>query len=574
MSTVTRGSLAAAITLALGVSHAHATTFNVTNNDDSGPGSLRQALIDAAADSNIPHTINLSAIAGQTISTTSRLDFSTGPQNMDLSIVGSNVTVAGDGSAGIFAFYSDENVDLDVTISDLTVTGGDSVIPGGGILFESDSKYGANSLSLESVTITGNSSDEFGGGVAVYGADLLISDSTITNNEAAVGGGIMHTGEWAIISGSSIDNNSSTGGSLVLLSLEDHQVLRGAGNGIVAGIISLSTESVAVIDSSISGNNADEAIGGSALFGKYGVNIEQSTISGNSGEAFVGGLYALSLYGDLTIRSTTISGNSAETIGGGFIGSEEGSVIVENSTVSGNSDSNEVGGLRIVADYYYSDIDISFSTIVNNTSSTGVGGMVMSMYYFGNGERGLAYGEMSASGSIITGNLNDGGPSDLSTGGPTPVSRESLNLFGLFDREDQSRGGFPINVNQTLLGATLPSLNLDAVSQDLLGLNPLLGPLANNGGPTLTHLPGAGSPALNIVPMGTLGCGTAVPQDQRGETRPQDSACTLGSVEPLGQPLAPPMAVPIANRIGLLLMAGLLGLAGIMGMRRRRKPLG
>jgi hypothetical protein len=53
-----------------------------------------------------------------------------------------------------------------------------------------------------------------------------------------------------------------------------------------------------------------------------------------------------------------------------------------------------------------------------------------------------------------------------------------------------------------------------------------LGPLADNGGPTLTHLPPVDSPALDAA--GTAGCPDA---DQRGVTRPQGPACEIGAVE-------------------------------------------
>jgi hypothetical protein len=54
--------------------------------------------------------------------------------------------------------------------------------------------------------------------------------------------------------------------------------------------------------------------------------------------------------------------------------------------------------------------------------------------------------------------------------------------------------------------------------------DPLLGPLADNGGPTWTHLPQAGSPAID-------GGGTCTGVDQRGVTRPQGIACDIGAVE-------------------------------------------
>jgi hypothetical protein len=59
---------------------------------------------------------------------------------------------------------------------------------------------------------------------------------------------------------------------------------------------------------------------------------------------------------------------------------------------------------------------------------------------------------------------------------------------------------------------------------DLPGVAPLLGPLANNGGPTDTHALLAGSPAIDAG-------GICAPTDQRGVTRPQGPACDIGAFE-------------------------------------------
>ena len=60
----------------------------------------------------------------------------------------------------------------------------------------------------------------------------------------------------------------------------------------------------------------------------------------------------------------------------------------------------------------------------------------------------------------------------------------------------------------------------------------LLGALAANGGLTQTMLPGAGSPAINAIPIGTATlCDGTFKSDQRGVSRPQGSACDIGSVE-------------------------------------------
>lgn len=80
------------------------------------------------------------------------------------------------------------------------------------------------------------------------------------------------------------------------------------------------------------------------------------------------------------------------------------------------------------------------------------------------------------------------------------------------------------------------SCDLDQFTDVQNGPDPKLGPLAANGGPTLTHLPQAGSPLINAIPLsacddGDALVGSAVTTDQRGATRPQETGCEIGSVE-------------------------------------------
>src|SRR5262249_11457482 len=91
--------------------------------------------------------------------------------------------------------------------------------------------------------------------------------------------------------------------------------------------------------------------------------------------------------------------------------------------------------------------------------------------------------------------------------------------------------------------------------------DPGLAALASNGGPTQTRLPQPGSPLINFIPIPDCGggntlAGFAVTTDQRGESRPQETGCEIGSVEivppsPPG-PVAPaveaPTAVPVEPR--------------------------
>ena len=67
-------------------------------------------------------------------------------------------------------------------------------------------------------------------------------------------------------------------------------------------------------------------------------------------------------------------------------------------------------------------------------------------------------------------------------------------------------------------------------SRDALGrifLDPLLGPLQDNGGPTFTHALLPGSPAIDHIPAENC----EVTTDQRGVARPQGAACDIGAYE-------------------------------------------
>ncbi|MCO5176855.1 MAG: hypothetical protein M9890_07805 [Thermomicrobiales bacterium] len=75
--------------------------------------------------------------------------------------------------------------------------------------------------------------------------------------------------------------------------------------------------------------------------------------------------------------------------------------------------------------------------------------------------------------------------------------------------------------------ATCVSAETSVVTTDPL----LLGPLADNGGLTQTHALLPGSPALDRIPLGTLGCGTTLMTDQRGVARPKDAGCDIGAFE-------------------------------------------
>jgi len=169
---------------------------------------------------------------------------------------------------------------------------------------------------------------------------------------------------------------------------------------------------------------------------------------------------------------------------------------------------------------------------------------------------------------------NDAGTYDgglAAAGGSNPTMINGAIIAGnsaATNPDLRAFGTHTIDANFMLLG-TSPggTVDTDATTDDLLGADPQLAPLADNGGPTETHLLGAVSPVINVVSPGTIGCGAPVDTDQRGEPRPAGNACDLGAVENTALP-APP-AIPTLDRTGLLLLIGALGAAGLLGYRRR-----
>lgn len=246
-------------------------------------------------------------------------------------------------------------------------------------------------------------------------------------------------------------------------------------------------------NTSIVGNTAVSAEKSSLGGGVYAntVVLRFSTVSGN--RALVGAGGGVGEGGGISGTKvdayySTVDSNQASTAGGGI--SSGLSVVLSDSTVSGNytSTQGKIGGI-----YSAGSASISNSTIVGNlggpNSAAGVyvRGLSATKFFF-------------ISSTIIAGNMSDGAPLDVGVHNDVAVSG-GKNFIGIV----QSGTTFPAD---TRFG------------------DPGLGPLANNGGPTLTHVPSPGSPVIDA--------GSSDPQlhtDQRGFPRVQGRATDIGAVE-------------------------------------------
>jgi hypothetical protein len=478
---------------------AFAATFEVTNCDDNGEGSLRAAITAANAHASVPHVITFSADLDCDLITltTGQLTLE---RNMTIQGPGADkLAVSGDQETRVFRV----DAGVTATISGLTITKGLVEDDWGGAVYNLGTLTIDESVISDSVSAGGYVNGSGSGIFNAKDATLIVRNSDIVNNSTiwGLGAGIGNFGT-ATIEDSLIDRNvnlpllalSGAGagifngdtGSLEITrsTISRNRLIPGTeqgGLGPGGGITNLGE--LTVTDSTISDNSA--RAGGGVTNGGT-ATIISSTISGNSA-ALGGGIFNR---GKLTVTVSTIRGNNSTSFGGG-INNESGTLTLTNSTLSGNSAINIGGGIA-----NGSTLAVSSSTVSNNsvTNPEGSGGGIANYD-----------GMLTLTSSIVAGNVAPFGPDVAST----VAAASNYNLIG--NGADMS--GITDGSNDNQVGtADNP-------------IDPLLGPLQDNDGPTWTHALLPGSPAIDTG-------GTECPEtDQRGVIRPQGSGCDIGAFE-------------------------------------------
>ncbi|MEM6337864.1 MAG: hypothetical protein AAF752_14935, partial [Bacteroidota bacterium] len=271
---------------------AFAATLVVTTTADSGPGSLRQLVSNAADGDEI---VFAPAIHGQTITLTSqilvrRILTVAGP-GQDL------ITISGGGTTRIFDVNTFGG---DLTLRSLRLTNGfqedtPTAVFGGGLVLNQ------GTLTIESCRLD---SSEGSRGGAIYNLEgrVEIRGSLIEGNTATIAGGAVNTRLGTLImENTTVRNNMSTGPSGPTLT----------GGGGVSVETNSSSSDIVVITTSLFEGNSSASGGGAFLRGQGGTNVPlivNSTFSGNSAVTFGGAIFALR---DVEIASTTIVGNSS-----------------------------------------------------------------------------------------------------------------------------------------------------------------------------------------------------------------------------------------------------------------------
>ena len=256
---------------------ARAADYTVTTLANDGSGSLRKAIDDANAHMGDDRILFQSGLTG-TIDLTSGLPYVHGP----LQVLGpgpGQLTLDGDGANTVLRVSEYPYNTPPVNISGLTITGGGGQVAGIAAI--------QTTLTVRNSVITGNS----GLGVNVFRSQLLMEDSTVSENKQGHYGGGISVFQFA----------SAT---------IRRTTIFGNGGDVGAGLNFLETTGT-VENSTISGNKGGSGGGVGAEFAN-GVTITGSTISGNTATSLAGGVYNRG-GSTVTLQNTIVSGNTAPT---------------------------------------------------------------------------------------------------------------------------------------------------------------------------------------------------------------------------------------------------------------------
>jgi hypothetical protein len=318
-----------------------------------------------------------------------------------------------------------------------------------------------------------------------------ISGVTIRNGYGSWGGGIRNQGTLTLSSSTVVSNNGALGAGGIynsdaaILIISDCIVIGNSSSGEGGGIYN-DRSTVFVANSAIISNSADSTGGGIHSSGGK-LFMDDSAVRGNrvpGPSASGGGIFN---DGEATLTNVSVSENSSNYRSGGIHNQDP--MTLTNVTISGNTAVDHGGGIIHAGG---ATLTVVNCTIASNTISAGtdVGGILLSSP--ATVENTLLAHNDNANCSVSGGNLTSNGH-----------NLDSGNSCGL------------------------------AATGDITNTDPLIGPLADNGGPatgsgqaTLTHALLGGSPAIDAG-----ACVAGVTTDQRGVARPQGDDCDIGAYE-------------------------------------------
>lgn len=230
------------------------------------------------------------------------------------------------------------------------------------------------------------------------------------------------------------------------------------------------------------------------------VIINSTTITKGNVSGFGAGIINV---GTLTLNNSSISGNTTNDDGGGIF--NKGGLTLANSSISGNTANNNGGGISNIG-----TLTLTNSTISGNRASSEGGGISNK-------------GTLTLTNSTVSGNeANSEGGGISNKGNLTLINSIIADSISGGDCVD---GGRAIGTHNLIEDSTNACRLTHDTDSNIIGFDPKLGSLANNGGATQTHVLLANSPAIDA---GTTGADIPI-IDQRDFVR--DSAPDIGAYE-------------------------------------------
>ncbi|WP_299130483.1 T9SS type A sorting domain-containing protein [uncultured Winogradskyella sp.] len=396
-----------------------------------------------------------------------------------------------------------QNVDGgSVSVSDSTITGNTSNRAGGGI--EDNSTNGVGTVTLMNVTLDNNTTGSApgnGGGFHITGpGNATVIGGTINGNIAALeGGGLWNGSGTMTVDGVTINGNTASGDAA-----DD------GGGGIFNNGGTLIVQNGTTITNNIADGTAGS--GGGLLSIDGDVTVTNSSLESNSANRAGGAIELID--GNLIFTNSSminndvdgIAGTAAPGNGGGFhVTGTSGLITISSSTISGNAAANEGGGLW---NQNGTTMNVSMSIIDNNTAAFGGG-----IYNNGGSITNVITSTISSNSASVSGGGATNNGASLDFNAVTVAMNSSAGNGGGIDAVNSvslkntivalNTASSGIDVSGTLTSNDYNLIGMDDLgiftsqANDIEGIDPLLGPLQNNGGTTLTHQLLDTSPAYN-----------------------------------------------------------------------------
>jgi hypothetical protein len=559
------------IGVAVDVPTASAANFVVdTLGDNPADGLTLREAVEAANLAAGPDTITFAPGLTGRIELTNQLD------------IADSVRILGPGSSlltvdanGISRSFQSFFPGTDLVLSGMTVTGGDTAGPGGGLVFQN-----GGSLDLTDVVFTDNVAAEGGAAdISNVTGPVTLTDVVATGNtaESGRGGGVdIDAVTLAVtVTGATIDDNTAPmhgGGGLRIeeiggsVTITSTSIAANVAGQDVGGLFVDATGPVTIGDTSVDGNTStDSDRGGASITSQADIDVTNTTFSANTAAGSFAGVEIVA-GGEATLTAVTVDGNSGNSLAGGASVSSSFTRILD-SAFTGNDATLAGGGLTVggtngievrrttIADNVaggrpglwmesIGDVLVERTTISGNTGGAGATGGGLAVTTNGD-ELRIVASTISGNSTALSGGAIAADNTDVELRWATVVDNTATGASGMF----HSVGGATVTYFHSIVagneGATYDDASPATLSasyslvqsspavivvqnDSLFGADPLLGPLADNGGPMRTHLPSPASPVVDAGDPTILF--VAGSTDQRGEARAVD-VVDMGAVE-------------------------------------------